>query len=164
MRRATLVVLAALSSVSAPARACSCSPPGSPAQELAASTHVFVGKVTSVQHVAPRAAMRLDWLQAVIADIRALLTGRERSRERVESRPYVLVTFAVQEQFKGPRASRLAVREAASSAECGYAFERGGRYVVYARSYQAHLVSGICSLTGRVNDPRAGLAQLRAGR
>ena len=164
MRRAAFVVLAALSSVAAPARACSCSPPGSPEQELAASTHVFVGNVTSVQRVVPRSAMRLDWLQGLIDDIRTLLTGRDGRRDRVESRPYVLVTFAVQEQFKGPRASRLAVREAASSAECGYAFERGGRYVVYARSYQAHLVSGICSLTGRVNDPRAGLAQLRAGR
>ena len=164
LRAIVLVVAGALASLSATAWACSCIPPGSPDQERAASTHVFVGEVTSVQHVATPATVGMGWLQSLLDDIRRLLTGHTRVHPREEVRPYVRVAFDVQEQFKGPRARSLTVREAPTSAECGYAFQQGATYVVYARSQQDHLVSGLCSLTGPVTDPRTGLAQLRAGR
>ena len=47
--------------------------------------------------------------------------------------------------------------------DCGYPFERGKDYVVYARGKEGALVAGICSLTGLATNSRSGLAILRNG-
>ena len=158
-----LLVVTALALVSGPVLACSCILPGTPAQEFHKNTHVFVGVVTSVQLVEPPPPVRLNWLESLIEDIRSIVTGRKARSTPARSHPFSLVAVSVQERFKGARGSELILKEAPDSAGCGYAFERGKTYVIYAQPHQGALVSGICSLTGPVTDPRTGISQLRAG-
>jgi hypothetical protein len=53
---------------------------------------------------------------------------------------------------------------AAERASCGYRFEQGRRYAVYATEHLGALRAGLCSLTGPASDPRSGLKWLRAHR
>lgn len=163
MRVSLVLLIAALASSSGPALACSCIPPGTPAQEFQKSSHVFVGLVSSVQRVEPPQPIRLNWLESLIEDIRSVVTGRKPPPAPVRGQPYTLVTLGVQERFKGVHGRVVTLREAPDSAACGYPFERGKTYVVYAQRHQGALVSGICSLTGLVTDPGTGISRLRAG-
>lgn len=163
MRISSSLLIAALASFAGPAWACTCIPPGTPEQELKQSTHVFVGVVTSVKHVEPPPPIQLNWFESLIEDIRSIVTGRKGLPKPVRFHPYDVFTFSVQERFKGARGQVLTLREAPDSAACGYQFERGKTYVVYAQTHQGNLVSGICSLTGQLTDPRTGISQLRAG-
>ena len=163
MRILNSLLLVALASLSGPAWACTCIPPGTTAHEFKQSTHVFVGVVTTVEYVEPPPPIHLNWFESLIEDIRSVFTGRKGLPKPVRFNPYNVFTFNVQEQFKGARSQVLSLREAPDSAACGYSFERGKTYVVYAQTHQGNLVSGICSLTGQVTDSRTGISQLRAG-
>ncbi len=167
MRLFGALLIATLAFLSGPVLACTCERPGTTSQEVQKSTHVFLGVVQSVRRVEPSPRIEYSWFESMIQDILSVLTGRKPTPQPVQFNPYVLVTFSVQERFKGAQSRVLTIRESGSSTSCGYEFKRGKTYVVYASSYldklQQHLTAGICSRTGLTSDPETGLAQLRDG-
>lgn len=75
----------------------------------------------------------------------------------------VLVTFRVSRVFKGELGEEVTVKTAGNSAACGYGFEEGASYVVYARAQDEGLSTGLCSGTKRADDAEADFAVLGAG-
>ena len=128
MRRYSLVALLAaglalyaLASLSGagPAHACSCAVAlGSPAEELAQADAVFAGVATSV-----KAHRKLFILPS--------------------SSDPVTVEFDVSHVWKGPQQETLTVKTVRSEASCGYEFQKGEWYIVYARNGE----TGLCNRT-----------------
>lgn len=116
--------------------ACFCVPEGSPSQELAQSSAVFSGRVIDIEHAS--------------ASI----------RQNVES---VNVTFQVSEVWKGPRRHTVTVLTARQGIDCGYEFESGQEYLVYARGAEERLVVWFCSRTQPLASAGEDLAVLGAG-
>lgn len=155
MRNIFATLLMLLSLYSANAAACSCAPPGTPAEEAARATDVFMGEVIRVEDSQPpdtwwtRLLWRFGW--------------GPNPAEFSSARP-IHYTFRVLEPFTGTRADTVVVVSAAEGASCGYRFERGRRYVVYATEHLGALRAGRCSLTGLAGDPKSGLKWLRTHR
>ena len=101
------------------AQACSCAfPPGSPAEELAQADAVFAGVATSV-----KAHRKLFILPS--------------------SSDPVTIEFDVSRVWKGPQQETLTVKTVRSESSCGYEFQEGEWYIVYARNGE----TGLCSRT-----------------
>lgn len=105
------------------AEACSCAPPGAPRAELEHADAVFSGRVVEVE---PEEAQR----------------GFRR----------LAVRFALDAVWKGvPAGDQLTVWTAEQSAACGYSFEPGEEYLVYAYDADAgelttnELTTNLCS-------------------
>jgi hypothetical protein len=77
--------------------------------------------------------------------------------------PYKQISFAINQTFKGTSVPIVHLATGFGGGDCGYAFEFGQEYVVYARGKDDALEASICSLTGPASDPRSGLAILRNG-
>jgi hypothetical protein len=75
----------------------------------------------------------------------------------------VKVTFEVSEVWKGNNKQRLVVMTSDSSASCGYSFQEGEEYLVYASGEEAKLQTGLCSGTKPLSDARADLGVLGEG-
>jgi hypothetical protein len=102
--------------------ACSCVPPRSPSEEFKESDAVFSGKVVRVYET----------------------TRKEpKIRERVSQRA---VIFSVDRTWKGVNESHVVVYTGFDGGDCGYPFEVGKEYLVYAYD-DTDWVTGICSLT-----------------
>jgi hypothetical protein len=131
-RRPLLLALAALALAAAAPRAlaCSCAPPGEPRAELAAADAVFAGRVVSVE---PQEAAAF---------------------------PRLAVRFALKAVWKGlPEGDEATLTTAADSAACGYHFEEGEEYLVYAyRSDDGDLTTSLCSRNARLDQAAADLA------
>ena len=116
--------------------ACSCVAPWPPTEALAGATAVFVGKVSNL-------------------DVSTgLLTS---TADPVE------VTFQVSKVWKGPVHSTLLATTARSGASCGYGFERGQEYLVYARGTETELEVSLCSRTQPLSAADEDLAVLGQG-
>ena len=152
-----LVLIAAL----APhvALACSCTQPGTVEQEKAQSTRVFLGRVTAIEERTPQ--MDKGWLTVIAEWVRDFIGDRR--PPTIRDFPYNQVTFAVTETFKGTPLKHLQLATGKGSGDCGYFFEVGREYVVYAHGKEDALGAGICTLTGPPTDPESGLAALRDG-
>ncbi|MCB0216160.1 MAG: hypothetical protein H6648_02285 [Caldilineae bacterium] len=85
------------------ARACSCLPPPPPPQALEQAVQVFDGSVVGIEQVDPDSPF-----------------GAQR------------VDFVVHTQWKGVTEGRIRLETAGDSAMCGYSFQLGRRYLVYA--------------------------------
>ena len=126
------------------ASACSCLPT-TPQQSLQNSEAVFSGRVVDVTEQSP---------------------AERRPGRRNEDPNFlngVKVTFEVSEVWKGNSERRLVVTTSDSSASCGYSFQEGQEYLVYASEEDAQLKTGLCSGTKRLSDARADLAVLGEG-
>ena len=73
------------------------------------------------------------------------------------------VTFQVSEHFKGKPVDTLWVETAADGAMCGYPFQKGLAYVVYAHGEEGALRAHTCSRT-TLAQPGSDLETLRAGK
>lgn len=159
MRLIFAALAIALALVPGLSSACSCMPPGSVQEEQARSTRVFVGRVT---HTEERSAeVENGWLASAIQWIKGLF-GAPPPRD-TQYYPHILVTFYVLETFKGSSVSEVQLSTGMGGGDCGYPFETGKTYVVYAHGVEGDLGAGICSLTGLASDPRSGLSVLRNG-
>jgi hypothetical protein len=58
--------------------------------------------------------------------------------------------FRVAQVWKGQRAKRLTVGSASQAAACGYPFQAGRHYVVFAHATRATLSTNSCSPTARM--------------
>ena len=125
MRRGVLVPLIAITQLvgpSPPSWACTCALPGNVYTEYAASHAVFLGEVVEISFEAP---------------------------PRSSFDP-VQVTIHVEESWKGAPGDTVRVVTAASGASCGFTFQVGTRYLVYAGAYgdgSAQLATSLCSRT-----------------
>ena len=118
MKKLLFVFVFALSSFSAPpARACSCAPHGSDADETTKSDAVFEGRVTAITN-----------------------TANQRT----------LAQFTVTSATKGVRAGAMVAIDGGGI--CGFPFERGKRYKVFAnKDDKGVLGAGLCSATREIN-------------
>lgn len=108
---ALAVALNVLPAVLAPPalHACSCMPPASAPAELTKADAVFVGRAVSVVTE-----------EREMAEIRSFFSQHR-------------VTFELQRVWKGlPEGETVTVTTAADGAACGYAFEEGKTYLVFA--------------------------------
>jgi hypothetical protein len=111
-------------------------PPGSPSEELERSTAVFSGRVVGIE----------------------VPSGRTMS-----SADPVEVPFKVYAVWKGPKSDTVTVTTARSSVSCGYEFETGRAYVVYARGEADDLQVSLCSRTKPLTRAGDVLAALGRG-
>lgn len=118
------------------AYACSCRPPGTPAEELGQSDAVFRGTVVSVK--AP--------------------TGPVAS-----SADSTTVTFSVSTVWKGQITQTRTITTPGSSASCGVSFEQGKEYVVYGRANEGALTTNLCSRTRTIEEASEDIAAFGAG-
>lgn len=72
-------------------------------------------------------------------------------------------TFEVHELWKGKVSPTISVTSAQSSDSCGYEFQEGSRYVVYARNSGDSLEVSLCSRTALHSAAGQDLAELGAG-
>ncbi len=129
-----IIVLAAalwLMADAEPANACSCARPGSPIEALANADAVFAGKAIAVQ----------------------LLTNTNSSADPVT------VSFDVDRVWKGRRQDTIVIKTVRSGISCGYEFEEGRRYIVYAYDGE----TGLCTRTRSVVLAPRDFAELGPG-
>jgi hypothetical protein len=120
--------------------ACSCVPPGTPTEELAESAAVFSATAVDITDVSA-------WKGP-------LISGTDP----------VKVTFRVDTVWKGTVQQALTATTARSSASCGYEFERGRKYLVYARGNESELEVSLCSRTSPIERAAEDLEELGTGR
>lgn len=138
---AAVVLLWPLSGVGT-AHACSCVPPGKPAEELEGHAAVFAGQVVSVDHSFEPGS--------------AALNAEDRTT----------VEFAVNTVWKGDVDRNLKITTPPTGGSCGVAFAEGEEYVVYAydSSYgDGGYSTSICSRTNLVNNAAEDLDALGEG-
>ena len=124
---------------STPGYACSCIALGPPEEELARSTAVFTGTVLEVY-------------------------TRNKPGFSISSADPVDVTFQVETVWKGPAAKTLVASTARYGASCGYEFEAGNRYLVYANGAESGLTVSLCSRTRPISQATQDLDQLGQGK
>lgn len=157
MKRAFLVVALALAPASI-ALACSCMR-SSPAEALDRSTAVFEGRVLEVTPFEERRDVTLEG--GCLDD--ACRESLSETTESVEVTGFA-VRFSVTRRWKGVDTEEVVVRTARDSAACGFAFEVGQDYVVYASAEEAGTLStGLCDRTARVADASEDLDALGTG-
>jgi len=102
------------------AHACSCVAPGSPIEEMRKSDAVFSGEVV---------------------DIHTPVSSRFSSADPM------FVSIEVDRVWKGDVSLHETVRTAQSSASCGFNFEEGRRYLIYANKIDNGISVSLCSRT-----------------
>ena len=117
--------------------ACSCAQPGTPCAAFERTdAAIFVGTVIGVS---PPAA----------------------DSDATPALRFVSVRFSVVEAFRGMPGSTAVVSTPDNSGSCGYPFEPGESYLVYASRGADGLHTSVCSRTGRLSDTRDDLELLR---
>lgn len=120
-----------------PVWACSCVAPGSPLEERSGSAAVFAGRV---QKVTP-----------------PLIPFIGNSGGAVE------VEIKVFEVWKGPLDPKIVVETSRSGASCGFPFEKGEEYFVYAQEREGKFSVSLCSRTRHFSAAEEDLRLLGEG-
>lgn len=124
------------------AHACSCAQPGTPSEELEKFSAVFAGRVISVQHT---------------YDPDARTVSRD---------DHTTIGFEVSAVWKGAVRAELSITTPPTGGSCGFVFEEGQEYIVYA--YDSPYVDGgystaICSRTALLDQAQEDLDALGEG-
>lgn len=117
------------------AKACSCIPPEPPLEAMAKADIVFAGKVADI-------------------DAPAVMTSTLDENK---------ITFNVSRAWKGVEMNPFYVYSSGSSASCGYEFEVGKEYLVYAYDDDGRPATGLCTRTALLANASEDLAVLPAG-
>jgi hypothetical protein len=128
-----VLILAAALLCATPAFACSCLQPGSPKAELENADAVFLGTVSAVEPLAGGPFPRLE------------------------------VTLRLLAVWKGvPEGEEVTLGTAADGAACGYGFEMGKTYVVYAYGGDEgeELTTSLCTRNASKDEATEDLAAL----
>lgn len=125
-------------------KACSCIGSGAPCQAYWNTEAVFTGQVTE------------------IADVPAKSATVDMSRLR-DSFPKRTIRFAVSEAFRGISGDSVEVMTGRGGGDCGYNFEKGQNYLVYAYKNleTGELGTGICSRTALLSRATEDLEYFR---
>lgn len=76
----------------------------------------------------------------------------------------VKVIFEVSKVWKGTPTQQLVITTPDSSASCGYNFQKGQNYLVYASTQDNQLQTGLCSGTKTLSTAQADLSVLGSGK
>jgi hypothetical protein len=93
-----------------------------------------------------------------LADATVVFSGQVTNIGQVKGR--LNITFRVDEQWKGDSAQSLVIQTAATTAMCGYPFEVGQTYLVYANRRQGRLQTNQCSRTTLLSQAAEDLSVL----
>src|SRR5271156_2958977 len=155
MRFLPLKVILVLLLVAAPAFSCTCiipppdiSSPGDVAAWHAShADEVFEGTVSSVELVWILSSARVG--DVIPADLE-------------EDLPRMRVTFQVLHTYKGGQQTQVQIETGYGGGDCGFSFEVGERYLVYANrdNESGELSTSICSGTATVDESRPAIAKL----
>lgn len=140
--------------------ACSCIGSGPPCQQVWNMSAVFAGTVVAIEE--PDLLHRLPPGEGVPSN--RSVARRQNPPQPTES-PKKVIRFAIKEAWNGVPAGEkeIDVQTGLGGSDCGYGFERGEDYLVYAyRSPQGRLATGICSRTRRLSAAEEDLAYLRS--
>lgn len=137
------VMVSALVQLSDPggAGACSCGAPGTPQEELAAFEAVFAGRVRSIEHT-----FDLD-------------------AQSVSPWDHTRVGFTVNTVWKGDVTRSIEVATPPTGGSCGYPFEEGKEFIVYAYGSAAEggFTASLCSRTAPLGEAQEDLQALGRG-
>jgi len=145
----------ALTFSSAPAFGCSCVPPPpdiKTAQALAQwttdrSAAIFEGS-------AERIELKWPLLEAKLGDLIPA--------DAEQDPPVMQVLFEVSRSYQGTQPKSILVTTGLGGGDCGFHFEVGEQYLVYAYADESgRLSTGICSGTARLEESQANLSYLR---
>lgn len=135
------------------ARACSCAPAPTVAEELEQSDAVFTGEVTKLE------VLPSWWELADEAPPAELLEAGPGDRPMRTLR----ATFAVGRVWKGSSDPTEVIHSSVECCVCGRSFDIGARYLVYAvRGKDGRLTTNACMRGGPVDDRGEDVAQLGA--
>ncbi|HSI34441.1 MAG: hypothetical protein ACAI43_23390 [Phycisphaerae bacterium] len=76
----------------------------------------------------------------------------------------IRVTIAVEKSWKGDARAELVVTTGMGGGDCGYGFQQGKSYVVYAYARDTGLSTGTCSRTCHIDDAGEDLKALGEGK
>jgi hypothetical protein len=143
----TLLTLSLVALLPDCASACSCAAlPGTPQEILSRSKAVFSGEVVEFDKPPPATTM-------IEGTMMSMMGG---------GGPEATATLRVSEVWKGPRQQTMTVTtEADSGMGCGYPFEEGREYLVYATGNDPSV--GLCSETKPLSEADADLEALGEG-
>ena len=71
-----------------------------------------------------------------------------------------VVTFRVEKSWRGEAAGEVQVRTGTGGGDCGYTFQRGVKYLVYANTREGRLYTGTCNRTKPLAEAGDDLAYL----
>ena len=123
--------------VPAEINACSCAGSGSPCEAYGEASAVFTGIVTGGSLI--------------------------KIKDRGDEYQQLKLSFSIEENFRGVEGSVTEVITGLGYADCGFGFERGGRYLVYAYRSQEDkkLYTSICTRTRSLPEAGEDLKYLR---
>jgi hypothetical protein len=143
-----LVALAAwLTAPARPVLACSCAMSPGPDAEFSRSAAVFTGTVTGISQ--RTGLFLLDRIRQLFG-----------LSPQVSSLDSVHVNLAVANSWKGVTTTPVTVVTGQGDADCGYGFDHGRQYLVYAYENGAMLGTNICMRTAEVGVAATDLAYL----
>lgn len=116
--------------------ACSCAAPGPPKSELSLSEAVFAGHVIDIEKPSGTLMSSVDPIS---------------------------VTLQVSTVWKGPAYKTMVVQTVRESASCGFPFEIGQDYLIYARGTEAKRMVSLCSRTQLLTDAAEDIRQFGQG-
>lgn len=91
----------------------------------------------------------------------AVFSGKVVALEKADMS--INVNFEVAQVWKGGIDKEVILTTALDSAACGYAFEEGKDYLVYAYEHEGALETGLCSRTALLADAQEDVEALGAG-
>ena len=142
----------------APVQACSCVEPSAPAEAFTNSDAVFAGKVTAVSDNSSPVIFLLDRLLS-----RAGLSPAYLYSYRFWGYE---ITFAVLNSWKNVATTSVKVRTGTGGGDCGYLFNQGSDYLVYAYEWNDNestgLGTGICTRTSEISGATEDLSHLNS--
>ncbi|MFQ5569324.1 MAG: hypothetical protein ACE5G0_06590 [Rhodothermales bacterium] len=130
------------------------------------SRSLIVGGVLMVGLLAARSAAACSCVvppppQEALEEATVVFVGKVLSIDREDDLfPMLRVTLWVKHPIKGFFIETIEVQTARDSAMCGFPFERGERYLVYAHEAEDALHVSLCSRTARLEEAKADLIAL----
>ena len=116
------------------AMACSCMDPGTPCESYGKAAAVFVGTVTGVHENDPFKG-------------KDLAERRKLSDSGASDWTPMAYKFSVEQAYLGVTDSEIEIFTGRGAGDCGFRFETGQRYIVYAYRYKDKLNTSICTRT-----------------
>jgi hypothetical protein len=75
--------------------------------------------------------------------------------------PVMLISFDVSRSYRGAPQKKIRIRTGLGGGDCGFHFEVGEQYLVYASGDSGQLSTGICSGAALLEESQANLSYLR---
>lgn len=116
-----------------PAYACSCVGPTPPADAFRDSGAVFTGRVTNLA-----TAIQIPFITPALARLGIFTSDPWNTRQ---------AALTVTRSWKGVATTQITVRTGQGGGDCGYGFQEGHEYLIYAYQSNNNWITNICTRT-----------------